>query len=248
MRKIVSTLLLALIVFLPGCHKKLDIFPDDGNANSLAKEFLSSENYDKIVIEILYVDGFQPSMASIDNLKNFLEARLNKPSGIILAQNAVPSPGKETLTVKDLELIEKASRTQFIFGKTITAYIYFADADFAENTADSKVLGVAYGNSSMAIFEKTIRESTGGIGQPSTTNVESIVLDHEFGHVLGLVNFGSKPQSNHQDKEHGRHCTNTNCLMYYATETSNFVANILGGSIPSLDEACINDLKANGGK
>ncbi len=66
--------------------------------------------------------------------------------------------------------------------------------------------------------------------------------------LLGLVNTGTTPQTDHQDHAHGAHCTQTSCLMYYQVDTSNFLANLLGGTVPSLDAACVQDLKANGGK
>ena len=100
----------------------------------------------------------------------------------------------------------------------------------------------------MALFEKVIRENTGRIGRPSATTVESTVLMHEFGHLLGLVDNGSPALQDHVDEEHGAHCTNENCLMYYAIQTTGFLTNLTGGTIPALDGNCLQDLKANGGK
>jgi hypothetical protein len=54
--------------------------------------------------------------------------------------------------------------------------------------------------------------------------------------------------NNHQDEANGRHCTNSNCLMYYEAETSDLVANLLGNTVPALDNHCLEDLRANGGK
>jgi hypothetical protein len=216
--------------------------------NSLANDFLSANAYDKVIVEILYINDYQPSKASLDNLKKFLEARLNKPSGIMFLQNAILSTRRPTMTSQELKLIEEHTRTQFTNGKTIAAYIFFADADFAEDTEDSKTLGLAYGTSSVAIFEKTILRYSNGLGQPPAANLETTVLEHEFGHLLGLSNNGTKMQSKHQDAPHGSHCTNSKCLMYYAADTNHVLANLLGGSVPELDAACVADLKANGGK
>lgn len=77
--------------------------------------------------------------------------------------------------------------------------------------------------------------------------VEQSVMKHEVGHILGLVNLGAPMQTNHQDAEHGKHCINENCLMYWATETGNFISNLTGSSPPQLDANCIADLRANGG-
>ncbi len=228
-----------------GCKKDKSVSIDKKiNPN----DFLSANNYDQLVVEIQYVTGFEPTAGTVANLKAFLEQRLNKPAGITFVMNAVASSGKTTFSADDIRSIEGAHRTQQTSGKTLTAYFYFADGDYASNSGSSKVLGVAYGNTSMVIFEKTIREFSGGIGKPSATVLESTVIEHEFGHILGLVNNGTGMQSAHQDEPNGKHCSDKDCLMYYAVETSSFIGNLMGGVIPSLNSQCIDDLRANGGK
>ena len=127
-------------------------------------------------------------------------------------------------------------------------YFFFADADYAGNSGDAKVLGVAYGSSSMAIFEKIVQDYSGGLTQPAVTTLESTVIHHEFAHILGLVNNGTAMQAAHQDEAHGRHCNNKGCLMYYAAETTDIVGLLTGGNVPQLDASCIADLQANGGR
>ena len=119
----------------------------------------------------------------------------------------------------------------------------------SSDTGSLKILGQAYGSSSMVLYEKTIQSlSTTPVTQPSRTVLETTVIEHEMGHILGLVNIGSSPQSVHQDTAHGAHCTTTSCLMYYLSDTGDIVSNLLGGTVPSLDAACLQDLQANGGK
>jgi hypothetical protein len=36
--------------------------------------------------------------------------------------------------------------------------------------------------------------------------------------------------------------------MYYAAESTDITAFLIGGNIPEFDEKCINDMKNNGGK
>ncbi|MCB0395390.1 MAG: membrane metalloprotease [Flavobacteriales bacterium] len=239
---LIFTLMLALLATF-GCRKDKNI-----EKNVSAQSFLSGDDFTKLNVEVQYVTGFAPTAATIANLKSFLEKYLNKPGGIAIVQTEVSSSGKSVYTIDDVKAIETAHRSQKTDGSTLTAYFLFADGDYAGNAGSSKVLGIAYGNSSMVIFEKTIRDFSGGLTQPSVTTLESAVVHHEFGHILGLVNNGTPMQTAHQDAANGKHCDDKNCLMYYATETSDVVANLVGGTIPELDSRCAADLKANGGK
>ncbi|MCP2045199.1 hypothetical protein [Pontibacter sp. HSC-36F09] len=175
-----------------------------------------------------------------------MEKYLDKPGGIILKQAAIPAPGKSAYTAQYLAGIEEKCRTEYTPPDTIAVYFFFADSRYAEDTNNSKVLGVAYRNTSMALFEHTICGMSGGIGQPDRTKLESVVMQHELGHILGLVNAGTPIQQNHQDAPHGWHCDNSKCLMHYTVETGSVVQNLLGGYTPVLDQNCINDLKTSG--
>ncbi len=239
----IYTLLLIFIIAV-SCHKKDSVV----NGSVTPNNFLSDQKYDKLIVEILYVNGFQPTTATVDNLKAFLSQRLNKSGGITIIQTPVSSPGNSSYSLDAIKNTENAFRTQNTNGTTLTACFFFADADYASNSGSSKVLGIAYGNSSMCIFEKTIREFSGGLTQPSATTLETTVILHEFGHILGLVNNGTPMQAQHQDAANGKHCDDKNCLMYWSVETSDVVANILGSNIPALNSKCLDDLRANGGK
>jgi hypothetical protein len=127
-------------------------------------------------------------------------------------------------------------------------YFLFVDGEYAANSGGTVTLGVAWRNTSMAIFHKSIEDLSGGIGQPARSVLESTVMDHEIGHLLGLVNVGSDMQVDHQDDPNGHHCDNSNCLMHYLAETGDIITTLLGGNIPQLDNNCIADLQANGGK
>jgi predicted Zn-dependent protease len=235
--------LVLLILISVGCKKEKDV-----RGKGTPSDFLSDANYTRMTIELVYAKGMRPSENTISNLVEFLNRHLKKPGGIEINEKEIPSPGKNPYTIADLMEVEKTHRSENKNDKTITAWLYFADADYSGNQQNSKVLGVAYDESSMAVFEKTVREISGGLTQPDRTLVESTVSHHEFGHILGLVNNGLPPVSNHQDAAHGSHCKNTTCLMYYAAETSDLIANLLGNTVPVLDQDCADDLRAGGGK
>ncbi len=238
-------LLLVLIAF--SCDKEEES-PYIVNNSVLPGDFLSSGKYTELVIEAVYVEGYQPTPSALNNVVAFLAQRLNKPAGITVVQRSVASPGRTTVDVDFIRQVEKANRQRVTGGKTLTAWLYFSDAEYSNSTSASKVLGVAYGYSSIAIFEKSVLEFTGGLNQPTAAALETTILSHEFGHVLGLVNNGTSMVSPHQDTGHSAHCSDTECLMYYKAETNVIAGDVLGGGVPELDVNCIADLKAAGGK
>ncbi|MBL6449663.1 peptidase [Fulvivirga sp. 29W222] len=246
--------LILFSIFIIGCsdddENEINNNPaNDQNVGVSANSFLSSDTYDNLIIEVQYARGYAPPTAAINNLQTFLEQYLNKPAGISVITNEINAPGQTQYSVSDIQAIEDNNRTQFTDGKTIAAYFFFADSGYSEDTNEAKVLGIAYRNTSMALFQKTIEDLSGGLGQPSTNLLTSTVMNHEFGHILGLVNNGTSMVSQHQDVDHGHHCNAKDCLMYWAAETGSGIAGLLGmSSPPGLDAQCISDLKANGGK
>jgi hypothetical protein len=214
-----------------------------------AHDLLSSDRFKSLLVEIQYVQGYAPTQASLDSLKNFLEERLNKPNGIQIVVDApIASNGQGRFSIQDVRSIEDSHRLYYSSGEQLAVYFLFLDGSSTSDTSSFQILGQSHRSTSMVIYEKPIQSDSGGIGRPSTSVLEATILMHEFGHILGLVNTGTEPQTQHQDTANGAHCNNQNCLMYYAVDTTDFLANLLGGSIPQLDANCIQDLQANGGK
>lgn len=243
---------LVLILLFWGCTNSGSGNNDSGSTYShiqstgaSANDFLSDDNFTSLTIEIDYVEGYQPSQVAIDNLQAFLEQRVNKPGGIsIHIDDAISSPQNNSFTSEEIYALEQQHRDYYSEDNTIAAYFLILDGAYEREN----VLGVAYLNTSMALFEDVIRQNTGGFGQPSAATVEASVLMHEFGHILGLVNIGTDAVQAHEDAENEAHCNVESCLMYWAIQTTDLMGNLTGGEIPDLDAQCIQDLQANGGK
>ncbi|MBC9796842.1 membrane metalloprotease [Sinomicrobium weinanense] len=216
---------------------------------SSARDLLSDEKYSRIVLEILYVQGYEPNAASVENLKDFLGERMHKPDGIDVEMTAIESPGDTVYSVERVAEIERELRANYNYEDEIAVFVFFADQKSDQDEGNKVVLGAAYWNTSFVIYESTIQDIAARTGTPSRTVLESTVMQHEFGHLLGLVNFGTDLTSDHQDEDHGHHCDVEDCLMYYLAESGGDLSNVIsGGSIPELDPLCIADLQANGGK
>lgn len=214
------------------------------NPGESTTDFLTADSFEDLVIEIDYMQGYAPTQESLDNLQQFLEERLNKTSITILNPTEIPAVGQSEYTADEIRDLERQHRDEFSEEGLLTAYFIFVDSEFAQ----ANVLGIAHFNTSMALFGETIEGASGGVGQVSREDIETIVMRHEFGHIIGLVNNGADMQTNHQDTGNGRHCDVDSCLMYYSVRTTDFFANVFGGNIPELDDQCITDLQAAGGK
>ncbi|MCB0734435.1 MAG: peptidase [Flavobacteriales bacterium] len=237
---------------ITSCTTDNDVIDNSLDNKSLgvsASGLLSSERFNKLVLEVMYMKGFAPEQSTVDSLLSMLDSLIDKPNGIQLIWTEVESPGFRSYTLNDIKVMESNNRTQFSSGSTIAVSAFFVDGDYAGNTQNGVVLGLAYANTSFVMFEKTIHEITDQILEPDRELMEQTVINHEFGHLLGLVNVGSPMQKMHQDEAHEGHCNNENCLMYYTAETGTIADKLLGLSkAPFFDQNCLNDLKANGGK
>ncbi|MCF8338798.1 MAG: hypothetical protein K9I74_12550 [Bacteroidales bacterium] len=259
MRKLIAFLL--VLGLTTSCTDEEEPSPDNGGDDNgddnvqnyhkkpvgySANDLLASEEFKQLQIEIIYVQNYAPEDASIQNLTNFLQNRLNKPDGITISTTAIESPGLAPYSTDDILQVEGNKRTAFNSGNTLTVYGFIADGKFEQN---DNALGVAYRNTSFTLFGSKIEENSGGINQPSKALLESTVMNHELSHLLGLVNNGTPMQNDHQDEEHGHHCDNEDCLMYWTAETGDIVSSLVGADDPpSLDDNCIDDLQANGGR
>lgn len=216
---------------------------------SSAHDLLSGDTYKSMVIEVVYVQGYEPSTTAISNFTSFLNARINKSAGITVVKRAIASPGKATFTNQEIVAIEDANRTKYNTADQIAVWALFIDGASASDSGNSYVLGTAYRNTSFVIYEKTIQNLSDSPFEPNRALFETTIITHEFGHILGLTNLGTVLQSNHEDTEHEKHCNVESCLMYWSAESGSGIANMVsGGSAPKLDAQCLADLKANGGK
>lgn len=287
MKKKILLYTLLGITLVWSCSKSSDDTPGptsvDKSANLLAtgasaNDILGNANFDRLLIEVAHVNGFRPTDATMDNFEAFLRERTFK-TDIEFTFNALPSPGEETLTLQEIADLESDNRTAYNSGNTLAIYIYFANApsDDDDENEGLVTLGAVYRNTSMIIYESTIRNLAGQSNLVSVTDIESATLNHEFGHLFGLVNLGTPAVNNHEDPDAENHCNVQGCLMraelqFGATNKSSSLiskselqsACHLSGMgmmkllqqqvskglpvVPVLDSECVLDLQNNGGR
>lgn len=287
-----SLLLIFLSMVLLNCSKDSSddttTPPDNQNidksANLLAtgasaSDLLGNANFNDLMIEIAYVDGFRPTQEAMDAFRIFLLERTFKQN-IQLVYNELPSPNEETLTLQEIADLETENRTVFNNGTTLGIYIYFADAPSEDDDEEEGLvtLGAVYRNTSMVIHEATILSLAGKSSFITNADVESATLNHEFGHLFGLVDLGTTPINAHEDPDAENHCNVAGCLMraelqFGVPSGKNNIVTMKNTLVPAcalsgnsvlkmlehqkskgasaavdLDAECILDLQSNGGR
>ncbi|MGV6829279.1 MAG: hypothetical protein ACWA45_07775 [Flavobacteriales bacterium] len=241
------------LVFI-SCKKDSNNNANDPKAENLktlgasAEDILSDDIYSKIKVEFAYVEGFRPKQESIDLFRTLLEQRINKPGGITFVENVLSINTNATLTLNKIKEIEAANRENYTTDNTIALYFYFAEGNSSNDTQTAVTLGTAYRNTSMVVYEKTLRDLSSSFGTDLGL-LESTTIHHEFGHILGLVNINNDDiHQIHEDPASNHHCIVNSCLMYYETTRRPVasVRNLL--EVPVFDPLCIEDLQARGGK
>ncbi len=185
-------------------------------------DILSNETYTTLLIEIGYVTGFRPTTRAIADLTDYLTQRTFKEN-IEITYLELDSPAEDDLTLHEIADLEEDNRTAYTSGSTLAIYIYFADAPAEGDDLDSGLvtLGAVYRNTSMVIHEKTVRELASRSFTISDTDVETTTLNHEFGHLFGLVDLGATMVNDHQSQSENdegqlvgdNHCNVNGCLM-----------------------------------
>jgi hypothetical protein len=210
-----------------------------------ARSFVRGAPYSKVIIEVGSTKSATPSQAAVSHLMSVMSDLLDKPGGVTVVTDAPVDDVSGALSIDQVSAMEDASRTQFSMNDTAVFYYLVVSTNSTDDNSAGSILGEAYRPSAMVVFQKTIDANSGGLGQPTRDVVESTVVAHEFGHILGLVNTGTPMQTPHEDPAHPKHDVNNACLMYWANNSSAGLANLLtGGTVPDYDANCRADLAA----
>ncbi|MDC8004474.1 membrane metalloprotease [Aureisphaera galaxeae] len=252
-----TILILFTFVFVMGCKKDDDeqaaVDPTAENKKGLgtsAEDIMQSGTYNRLTVEMAYSAISEPSETAKTNFRNFVEARVNKPGGVSFVERTIQDQPGAPFSIQEIRNIEDNVRTIYTEGDNIAVFVFFSSGRSENDTETTVTLGTAYRNTSMVIYESTLQLLAGS--DPDLLPIlESTVLNHEFGHILGLTNILSDDiHANHEDPVAEKHCIVDNCLMYFdatnigRSELQRFMQQ---AKVPELDPLCIADLQAKGG-
>ena len=211
---------------------------DFGAVGSLNHQYLQPQPFSKLIVEIDHVDSVSPSQSSVNTFLSTIKQFVDKPDGVVRSGDNSLKAQKDSYSVQDLLNVAKTNRSNYSQGNMVSLYVLYVNGEFAENT---NALGVALNSSMFVIFKDKINEATTAL--VFAPEIEKAVLNHELGHLWGLVNITYQSGIDHEDKEHPHHSKNRESVMFWAVEDIS-VANLLRGGPPyQFDSADQDDIE-----
>lgn len=165
--------------------------------------------------------------------------------------NSFPAQNKTGWTSNEIVSFAQGLGVPTTTNQTSYFTIVFVNGGFNNGQEISNsVLGVSIaGTTIIAIFKDAIRQLGPSDESLTVKFGEQATLVHEMGHALGIVANGVNVVEDHHDEEHGSHCSNTSCVMYWMNEGNKdlleFIQGIvLTGNATLYGQQCLDDIKA----
>jgi hypothetical protein len=209
-----------------------------GPPGSYAPAYLTAAQSRELVVEVRTQSGTGPQQSTIDHLTTVLSRVSGKP--VTVTGGSAIGGGARSWSPDDVRATGSAGAAQGD-GRAVI-HLLFVHGSLA---GDESVLGAAVQGDTAAIFTDQVQSSSTPL--VGYAGIESAVVAHEVGHLLGLVDLYL--HDGRQDPQHPGHSTNKSSVMYWAVE-SNVVADLLQGGPPKdFDDADVADLATirNGG-
>jgi hypothetical protein len=205
---------------------------------SFAPGLLRADRSSGIVVEVRAADGAALRQSSLAHLSSVLGQVSGKP--ISGANGPAIRQGARAWTADELRVEADAPGTLRQPAGPDGLAVLRVLAVHGTYGGDQGVLGVSVRADTAVIFSDQVAAS--GSVLIGSAGIESAVVAHEAGHLLGLVDLYL--HTGRQDPDHPGHSTNSGSVMYWAVESS-LVGDVLKGGPPQeFDSADLADLAA----
>jgi len=165
---------------------------------------------------------------------------------------AIPDQNKTTFSLEAIYTLAEKYRKGRSTATQGNFFLLFLDGYYEENgEKNESVIGINIsGTTILVMFKPVIKNSAVGGAAIVPKFVEITTAVHEIAHGLGLVNNGIPMKTSHQDgdAEHGKHCDDDQCVMYYlnegASDLKDFVIQLIAsGDRVVFDQKCLDDAR-----
>ncbi len=254
---------LLLLFFIFGCSKNEDV----RSGNFSLSPYESTQNYFKtskrLVLDVIYESGNAPYTDTAIQQNPLWQLTEENLVAMYLGRSVLPEivvpkkieemreisvQNKTSWTVDDILALAQAHRRGQSSETESHFVILFVKGYFNDGSRDlATTVGVSLGGTTIVAIFKDVVKSTESLSNPLVSRyVEQATIIHELGHALGLVDNGLPMKEAHKDANHGPHCDNPNCVMYWLNEGKEDVREfmrrfILSGSVIMFDDKCLRD-------
>lgn len=205
-----------------------------GANGSFAPSILRPRPGGKIRLELLVHSGIRPAKEGLDHLSKILTDISGKPVEVT-AVKVIPGGEQRYSSAEINHLADRFGRAND-GGPETTLHLLYLRGSLGERP---NAAGVAVRGDVLAIYVDVVRRAT--VPGLSAETVETAVLTHEAGRLLGLVDLYLG--TGRQDPAHPGHSSNKGSVMYWAVETTDLVTAFGQGGPPrNFDAADLADL------
>ncbi len=173
--------------------------------------YLNDDRYSELLIEYNYIMGYPPSSTARESLISTIYELCEKDEVKDIVGEGIPFRlGRTKYSSEHIELLFEEYSSYERRGTLMVLNVLYLDGEWEQK---SNVLGLSFGGEYIVVFKETMYVLTQNSQNLEVEDVETSVLIHEFGHILGLVGIGY--ESEHEDEDYEHHCDESagRCVM-----------------------------------